>query len=149
LTTADDELAVGEYQEVEVEVEHPGVDLAQTSLGLLGIIHELVRDEAERVVRTAPDHSVRACQPSMLRNVQGGLVRADGDSSQADPAALSAGRAELVQALAALRSSPLRLSPTASAARTCGCLLGHMHSYDCGAKAAERDVDRAPANCAL
>jgi hypothetical protein len=33
------------------------------------------------------------------------------DVTLADPAALSAGRAELVQALAALRSSPPRLPP--------------------------------------
>jgi hypothetical protein len=75
LGPAQHRVAVGEQEEVELELEQPGVCVAQPPIGPLGVVQEAVGDEPERVLGPASHDSIRARQRPMARNVQGGLVR--------------------------------------------------------------------------
>jgi hypothetical protein len=60
----DDGLAVGQQQQVEVETEQPAIGLAQSLLGLLGVVHQLIGHEPERVAGApAATRSAQASAP--------------------------------------------------------------------------------------
>ncbi len=67
---------MSEEQQVEVELEEPLVGGAESGLGLVGVVHEPIGDEAQRPVLLPADHAVADRERLMRRAVEGRLVGA-------------------------------------------------------------------------
>src|SRR5436309_138049 len=72
---AEEGLAVGHQQHVEVEIKHVPIRLAEPSFCALGILHVLLGNEPE--LRAVMDDAICAGERVMVGNMERGLVRAD------------------------------------------------------------------------
>jgi hypothetical protein len=70
-------IAVREQEDVEVEVEQPGVCVAEPLLRPLRLVHKPVGDKPESVRGSRLDDAVSARQRAVLRDVESGLVGTD------------------------------------------------------------------------